>query len=442
MDVESVSRAAISLFLILGNAFFVMAEYALVSCRKNQLETLARRGNRVARQVVDALNNVSVYVAGTQLAITLFSIGVGALVEPWVTSAFQGLFGSAVPAGVSFAISMLLVTYVTVVFGELIPKYVTLHNPNRIAILTIIPLRLTVTVLKPLIWIMQRTGAILVLPFGINLSKLGETALPREELLLLVRAGTTEGLLDKAHAEILSRAVQIDKLMARDIMIHRLDIDWIDLETPKSELLAKFAAIPHSRVPVCRGDIDDVVGIVYLHHIVKGMQQEGFELAKALKEAVVVPENLPLDRIVAQMRESRTQMLIVMDEYGGTSGLITLEDVVEEIFGDLEDRLESERPAIEIHPSGRVSARADVRFDELVSKLGADLDDPSTDTLANMIVTELERVPKLGDSIATPLGVLRIENMARHRITRASLQLGAEWLSLADSVAGEPEKSA
>lgn len=432
MDVESASRAAISLFLIFGNAFFVMAEYALVSCRKNQLETLARRGNRVARHVMDALNNVSLYVAGTQLAITLFSIGVGALVEPWVTELFQRLFGTSVGYGVSFGISMLLVTYFTVVFGELIPKYVTLNNPNRMAMITILPLRLTVTVLKPLIWVIQRTGALLLLPFGINLAKLGDQSLPKEELLLLVRAGTTEGLLDKAHAEILSRAVQIDKLMARDIMIHRLDIDWIDIETPRSELLAKFAAIPHSRVPVCRGDIDEVAGIVYLHHIVKGMQSERFELQDALREAVVVPENLPLDRIVAQMREARTQMLIVMDEYGGTSGLITLEDVVEEIFGDLEDRLESERPSIEVHASGRVSARADVRYDELVSRLGADLDDPSTDTLANMIVTELERVPKLGDSMETQLGVLRIENMARHRITRVSLQLSSEWASLAE----------
>lgn len=431
MDVEAASRAAISLFLVFGNAFFVMAEYALVSCRKNQLETLARRGNRVARRVIEALNNVSVYVAGTQLAITLFSIGIGALVEPWVTAAFQNLLGASVPVGVSFAISMLLVTYFTVVFGELVPKYVTLHNPNRIAMMTILPLHLTVTLLKPLIWLMQRSGAILVLPFGINLSKLGEQTLPKEELLLLVRAGTTEGLLDKAHAEILSRAVQIDKLMARDIMVHRLDIDWIDVDTPKSELLARFASIPHSRVPVCRGDIDEVEGIVYLHHIVKGFQQENFELKDALREAVVVPENLSLDRIVSQMREARTQMLIVMDEYGGTSGLITLEDVVEEIFGDLEDRLESERPAIEVNPTGRISARSDVRFDELVSRLGADLDDPATDTLANMIVTELERVPKLGDSIETQLGVLRIENMARHRITRVSLQLSAEYLSLA-----------
>lgn len=432
MDVESVSRAAISLFLIFGNAFFVMAEYALVSCRKNQLETLARRGNRVARQVVEALNNVSVYVAGTQLAITLFSIGVGALVEPWVTEALQGLFGASVSYSVSFLISMLLVTYFTVVFGELVPKYVTLHNPNRIAILTIIPLRITVTILKPLIWLMQKSGAVLVLPFGINLAKLGDQSLPKEELLLLVRAGTTEGLLDKAHAEILYRAVQLDKLMARDIMVHRLDIHWIDIETPKSELLAKFAAIPHSRVPVCRGDIDDVAGIVYLHHIVKGLQSDRFELKEELREAVVVPENLTLDRIVAQMREARTQILIVMDEYGGTSGLITLEDVVEEIFGDLEDRLESERPPIEVHQGGRVSARADVRFDEVVAKLGADMDDPPTDTLANMIVTELERVPKLGDSIETPLGILRIENMARHRITRVTLQLNNEWAILAD----------
>jgi putative hemolysin len=431
MDAESAARAALSLFLILGNAFFVMAEYALVSCRRGQIEALARKGSRTAKHVVSALNNMSLYVAGTQVAITMFSIGLGSVTEPFISEILSALFGPGVSRTVSIAISLILITYITVVLGELIPKYVTLNKPTRVALFTILPLQFLVTVLRPLIWLIQRSGALALLPFGINISKLGTQSLPREELLLLVRAGSTEGILEKVHAEILTRAVQIDKLMARDIMVHRLDIQWLDVDTSRDQLLAKLAAIPHSRIPVCRGDIDDVAGIVYLHHVVKGLQDKDFKLEDAIRPPEIVPENLTVDRIVLRMREARTQMLIVMDEYGGTSGLITLEDVVEEVFGDLEDRLESERPPIEVHPGGRVSARADVRFDEMVGKLGADLDEVPTDTLATMLVNSLERVPKLGDSIETPLGVLRIENMARHRITRVSLQLSSDFAELA-----------
>jgi putative hemolysin len=431
MDAESAWRAIVSIILILGNAFFVMAEYALVSCRKGQMEAHARKGNRAAKHVVAALGNVSIYVAGVQVAITMFSIGIGSITEPWITGMLSSLFGTAVNRGVSFAIALVLVTFVTVVFGELIPKYVTLNTPNRIALLTILPLELFVALLRPLIWLIQKTGAVALLPFGINLARLGGQTLQREELLLLVKSGTTEGVIEKIHGEILTRAVQIDKLMARDIMVHRLDIQWLDVDTPRDQILAKLAEIPHSRIPVCRGDIDEVEGIVYLHHIVKGLQRKDFQLEDTLRPAEIVPENLTVDKI-ARMREARTQMLIVSDEYGGTSGLLTLEDVVEEIFGDLEDRLESERASIELFPGGRVSARADVRFDELVSRLGVDLDEVPTDTLATMFVTHLERVPKLGDSIETPLGVLRIENMARNRITRVSLQLASEWLPLAE----------
>lgn len=430
-------RAVVSLLLIFGNAFFVMAEYALVGCRKAKMESLAKRGNRSAKLVAQALGHISFYVAGTQVAITMFSIAIGSVTEPWITESLSDLFGVNVNRSISFVVALVLVTYVTVVLGELVPKYVTLFKPDRVALLTIRPLMFFVALLKPLIWVIQRSGAIAVLPFGINLAKIGSGAMPKEELLLLLKAGTTEGVLDEVHAEILSRAVQLDKLMAKDIMVHRLDIQWIDIQTPTDRLLDEFAEIRHSRVPVCRGDIDDVAGIVYLHHIVKGLKEPGFTLEKALISPELVPENLTLDRIVLRMREARTQMLIVMDEYGGTSGLITLEDVVEEVFGDLEDRLESERPPIEIHQNGRISARADVRFDEIIAKLNIELDEVSTDTLANMLVTNLERVPKLGDSIETQIGLLRIENMSRNRITRVSLQLLSQWQEVVHAAAQE-----
>ena len=421
----SASGGLTSLGLILGNGFFVLAEYALVSARRSKIETLARKGNGSAKLVIKALDDFSSHIAGLQLGVTMFGIGVGSVAEPYVTETITELLGSSVPRGFSFAIAFLIVTFLMVVVGEVVPKYLALNRADRLALATIRPLIFFVRVLKPLIWLIERTGGLMLKPFKIDIRKKQSEAIPKDELLMLVRSGAAEGLMDEAYVEMVSRALKLDQLDARDIMVHRLDVKWLDMATPRCDLLERLKIIPFTRVPVCRGDIDDVAGILYLHDLLRRWDDAEFSLESFLRPVVAIPENLAMDRIVARMREAKSQILVVMDEYGGTSGIVTLEDVVEEVFGELEDRLESERPVVEILPSGRVSARADVRFDELVAKLGVETsEDPSTETLATIIVEGLERVPRPGDFVNTELGLLYVENMARRRITRVSLYRG------------------
>jgi putative hemolysin len=426
MDDNSWLRLAVSLGLVLGNGFFVASEYALVSSRKSRIDALVKRGSKSAMRVQYALSHLSEYVAGIQIAITMFSIGVGSVTEPFVTELLQRAMGSRVDRGVSFTLSLILVTYLMVVIGELVPKYLALDRAERVALFTIRPLHGLVTVLKPLIWVIEKSGVGASRLFGVRAGH-DPDAVSKEELLLMVKSGGSSGLIDKLHADMVSKTMQLDKLAARDIMIHRLDIHWLDAALTKTEALKAMGDINHTRIPVCRGDIDEVVGVAYVNDILKHLEDSKFSLEKLARPAVVVPENLTIDRIVQRMREDKTQILMVVDEYGGTAGLITLEDVVEEIFGELEDSLESERPPIEVHAAGRVTAKADVRFDELVDRLGIELDDdPATDTLATMLINELERMPKIGDTIDTALGRMRVDNMARRRIVRVSLSLSPE----------------
>jgi putative hemolysin len=426
--------AFISVLLILGSVFFVAAEYSLVSARKSRLEALARRGSKNAKRLVKELEDVSPYVAGSQIGITMISIGVGSVTEPFVTESLSKLFGTGVSPGFSYAISFVLISFVLVVVGELCPKYLALRAAEKVALVTYRPLKLLITVLRPLIWLAQTTAGLILRIFGINMKESGKEGMAKEELVMLVQSGGAEGTLDKLHAEMVARALKLDVLAARDIMVHRLDIKWLDISLTKEELLERLAQIPYTRLPVCRGDIDDLVGIAYLHDVVKNLSKEDLTLESILRPAVAIPENLTMEKIIAQMRDSKTQILIVMDEYGGTSGLITLEDVVEEVFGELEDRIESERPPIEVLNGGRVSARSDVRFDELVSFLRLNIETgDNTDTLATMIVNELERVPRPGDSVQSVLGTMRVENMARRRVTRVSIQLAPEILSPPES---------
>lgn len=430
MGTDAALAIVVSVLLVLGSAFFVAAEYALISSRRSRVEALAKRGSRNAKALLKALDNVSRYVAGTQIAITLLSIGVGSYTEPRLTEWLIGLMGQHLGRGFSYAISILFVTFVLVVVGELCPKYLTLRASEKVALSTFRTLYVFSLALRPLIWIAQTTSRLLLKPFGVNLNEEHESVIPKEELLLLVQTGGAEGVLDQAHAEMVARALRLDVLAARDIMIHRLDVKWIDASLDRDGVFAKLKEVPYSRIPVCRGDIDDLVGIAYLHDILKFHDEPDFNIEKLARPIVAIPENLPMGRIVQTMREEKTQMLVVMDEYGGTSGVITLEDVVEEVFGDLEDRLESERPPIETQANGRISARADVRFDELVNFLHLNIEaGENTDTLAQMIIDALDRMPRLGDDVETTLGKVRVENMARGRITRVSVQILPELLT-------------
>ncbi len=388
------------------------------------MDALARQGNRHAKGLQEVLDNLPPSIAGTQIAITLISIALGSYTEPYVTDLIANL-NPSLDHRIGLAIAFLLVAFVLVVIGELCPKYLTIRSAEKIALLTFRPLKLVVLILRPIIWLAHGAAGLLLKPLGVNLNDHVQSSMPKEELLMLVQTGGAAGTLDKTHADLVTRALRLDMLTARDIMVHRLDIKWLDSNLSGPSVLQQLGKIPYHRIPICRGDIDDMIGIVYLHDILKNLDRLD-NLAEVARPVVAVPENLAMERIVQTMREQKTQMLVVMDEYGGTSGLVTLEDVVEEVFGELEDRLESERPTIEIMPGGRISARAEIRYDELVSRLNLGIDPgENTDTLATILVNSLERVPRPGDTVEMGLGQLRVENMARRRITRVSLILMA-----------------
>ena len=416
----------VSILLLLGSAFFVAAEYSLVSSRRSRLETIAKRGNRNAAALVTALDNLSTLVACIQIGITMLGIGVGAVTEPFVTQVLRAVLGYAVDRRVSFFIAFILVTFVLVVVGELVPKYATLRNPERAALLLYPPLRFISYVFYPLSWLARITAVGILRGFGMKHQDEDSAAVPKEELLLLVQSGSADGILEKKHAEFISRALRLDVLTARDIMIHRLDVKWLPIDLTRDEVLERLKTIQYSRIPVCREDIDSVAGIVFVHDIIKQLDRPEINLEAIMISPVFVPENLTMGRIVETMRTEKMQILIVMDEYGGTSGILTIEDVVEEVFGELEDRTEGRRPMIEVR-GGRVSARAEVRFDELITLLGLPIDPGEvTDTLATMVVERLDRVPKTGDTVETNIGLMRVENMARNRITRVGVQLTPE----------------
>ena len=422
---NSFGQIAVGIILLLLNAFFVAAEYTLVACRRQKIEALSKKkGGGRADLILSALQNKGKYVASAQIGVTLASLAIGSQIEPALGKFLEGLMGTAIPRVISGAFSLIVTVYITVVLGELVPKYASLANPEKMAMFLIRPFHFCSIIFSPLAKFAELSGKFVLSPFLPKSSFNDDEKVSMEELMLMVRTGSNEGVIDEAHANVVSKALRFDNLDSSDIMVHRIDIHWIDSNTPWSEIINVMQGQTHTRIPVCNGDIDEVVGILYANDIINNLNNSETSLLELCREPVLIPENLTLSKIIERMRESRTQILIVADEYGGTSGLITLEDVIEEVFGELEDQLESDRPTIDRTATNRLSVRGEVRIDELQEFLGYKDHDPEiTETLAELMIEKLERMPKMGDRVESIFGSLIVENMARRRITRIRVLL-------------------
>ena len=419
MEGDSRVTLIVSLILLVSNAFLVAAEYGLVGARRTKIEALAKKGNLPAKLLLRAFQKISTYVAGTQWGITLLGIAIGSYTEPWLHRILDQSL-SFLPTSLVKVVSILAVAFPLVVLGELVPKYYAIRHPERTSLATVAFLRALNFVLAPFVWLSHHLASVILLPLGIKLDENSDESVSREEFAIMVQASRADGHFEESQASVINRALKFDQLDTADVMIHRLDIKWIDKSVGRDSLSSTLRAVPHSRIPVCSGDIDEIVGIAYIQDIVRTWDDPDFSLEAVIRPAIFVPENLTLDKVVQRMREYKTQILIVRDEYGGTAGLLTLEDVAEEVFGELEDSLESERPPLERVATNRVTARADVRYDELLDFLELEHTEGSftTETLAEIVVNQLGKVPKLGDAVKVPIGTLRVENMARRRVTR------------------------
>lgn len=409
----------VGLFLVLFAGFFVAAEYAIVSSRISRLESAAKKGNPFDKLALLLVKDQSSSVAAIQVWITILGIGIGALLEDWLTSMLAAPLQALPPFAVTI-VSLIIITFPMVILGELVPKYLALQYPETFLRAAAGPIRILTLAIKPIAWLLQKAGEFILKLLRIPMGADG-AAISREELHFFIKAGEESGGLHEDHADFIAKALRLDELDAEDAMLHRLDIKWLDANLTRQQVLDQIKHIPNSRIPVCEGDIDDIIGIAYLHDITIHLDDPDFNLRDIARPTVYVPESLTLNRLIEIMRETKSQIVIVQDEYGGTQGLVTLEDVIEEVFGDMEDRLESERPAIERTSPGRLSIRPDIRYDELIDFLELDNDsDPeyTTETLAGIIVDKIDRTPKLGDTVELEIGRLRVEQAAKTRITR------------------------
>jgi len=405
MDLSAALPAlVVTLLLLLTNGFFVAAEYAIVRVRRTRLVELAdEQGSRRARLAIRINDSLDDYISTVQVGVTAASLGIGIIGEPAVGALIAPLLGWLVPVPeaalrvIGFAISYGLITYVTLVASELAPKYIALEHATTLALATAYPLDAAYRILFPFVWLVNRGAGALVRLFGVRPTS-DLDAMSEEELKLLVAASTRKGILQESERVLLGRALDFADTMVRQVMVPRTEIVASADDQTLRELRDLSRDHPFTRFPVYHGDLDHVVGVVHIKDLVPA-QDLSRAVSEVMRRPLVFPETMRLDQALAEFRRQRMQLAIVVDEFGGTSGLVTLEDVLEQLVGEVQDEFDRETPRFRSEAGGGVLIDGLVGLGEVRERLGLELEDEPYDTVGGMVFGRLGRLARVGDAV-------------------------------------------
>ncbi|HEY8489426.1 MAG TPA: hemolysin family protein [Dehalococcoidia bacterium] len=436
--------------LVLANGFFVVTEFALVSVRRTRIDELAAAGHRTARVVQGALENIDAYVAATQLGITMASLGLGWIGEPALAHLIEPAF-AALPSpldvvgthSVAAAMAFAVITGMHIVLGELAPKSLALQYPEPAALLTAQPTAVFLKVFWPFIWAMNGVALAVVRLFGVQRPQESHLAHSPQELKMLVMASTRAGVLDPEEEEMLMRVFEFSRLQARQVMVPRTEMVAVPAGISYEELIQVIRQHRHARLPVYEGNLDNVVGVLYVRdllHLENG-DLTGFDVRRLMREPLTVPETIHLDDLLSEMKRRQIQMAIAIDEFGGTAGLVTMEDLLERIIGEVQDEFEPEGRDVEVLPDGSALLSGLLLVSDVNEQFGLDLDTEEYDTIGGLVFGELGREPHVGDEVRLDGHVLRVERLDGLRIEQVRLSRAAPPAAEpADGTSREPSE--
>jgi CBS domain containing-hemolysin-like protein len=418
-------------FLVLANGFFVAAEFSLVSIRRTRVAELVAQGKPQALWVKKAIENPDRVIAATQLGITLASLGLGWIGEPALAHLLEpvvNLFPPAVQSGISHSLSagiaFAIITFLHVVVGELAPKSIALQNPERTSLFIARPTVWSEMVFKPAIWVLNGTGNALLRLLGVQPASGHEMVHSIEELRMLVTASTESGVFEAEESEMIHALFDFNELLVRQVMIPRTEIIGVEADLPLPEIIPLVTESTYTKFPVYDDSLDQILGIVHVKDLLRCMQESGWEskTARSLtREPIYIPETITVGTLLQEFRHNRQHIAIVLDEFGGTAGLVTLEDLLEEIVGEVSDPFDLDSPEIQTLPDGTALIDGLTLIEDVNEQLGLDLQDPNYDTIAGYVLGKLGRIPQIQDVIEADGLRLRVEAMDGLRIARLSL---------------------
>lgn len=419
----------IILFLLFVNAFFVAAEFSLVKVRKTRLEQLCNEGNSNAKKALKLVNDVNRMLAAAQLGVTIASIALGWVAESTIVQIIEPVINifahSAVRMSahiIAVPISFILVTYFHVLLGEQLPKCISLRHPETLSLLIATPMDMFITLFKPFVWLLEVSGNKILAACHAN-SEDASLVHSTEELDMLVDASYNEGVLNETEAEMLHNMFKFSDLMAKQVMIPRTDMVCIPNDISYEELTKETLGNQYTRYPVYEDNIDKILGFIHVKDLYTlAMTKDTFSINKLIRPLILIPETMTLDNLIIEFKKRHCQIAVVIDEFGGTSGLITLEDVLEEIIGDVQDEFDEDAEA-DIKEIGENTylANAMMRIDEFVEFFGlkeSQFEEDDVDTIAGLVVKLLGRIAEVGDSVSFNGLTFTVKEVDGARITK------------------------
>lgn len=414
-------------FLIFVNGLYVAAEFSAVSARRPRLAQTASEGGRLAQSVLSILEDphlLDTYVAACQLGITVSSLMLGYYGQAQLTQLISPLLinlgqSAEVAQSISTTIILIGLTILQVVLGELMPKNIGIQYPERLAMLTVVPMRWSMRLFQPLVWVFNGSGALILALFGrSHVAEHAHVHSP-EEIRMLVEESGAGGVLQEEEQRLLVNTLELRNLTARKMMIPRNRMITASADLGIDDLLVLLANSPYSRLPLYEESVDNVLGVIhlkdllYLFHNIHadyppGTQRSNGGVGKEttvrsiMHSVAYVPESMPAEDLLTVMQQNHQNMAIVIDEYGGTAGMVTIEDVFEEIIGEFQDEFDPEYASLQLHPGNQVLVRGDVQIEDLNEWLGLNLPTNAADTIGGLVFSELGSLPQVGNTVTLP----------------------------------------
>ncbi|HSR46532.1 MAG TPA: hemolysin family protein [Anaerolineales bacterium] len=415
--------------LVLANAFFVAAEYALVRVRRTRVAELAAQNQPNASWVERHLRTLDRSIATTQLGITMAGLALGWVAEPALSGLFEPIVAllpdavaGDVSRGLSAALAFAVITALTVVLGELTPKGIALSNPEGTALAIARPLYVIGWLFRPIIAALTWAGNLALRTLRLRSPAGGDGVHSVEELKMLVAASAEGGVVEGAEEVMLRAVFDFGDTLVRQVMVPRTEMVAVPSDAPLADIVRVAGEHPFSRLPVYEGDLDQIIGIVHLKDLLRVLQEAETDSRTArdvMREALYIPETARVSSLLARFRRRRQHIAIVLDEYGGTAGVVTLADLAEEIVGEVSDAFDE--PEIQPLPDGTALIDGLMPIEEVNEHFGLSLDDPHYDTLAGLVLGRLGRLAHVGDVVVVDGAELRVEALDGLRIARVSL---------------------
>ncbi len=407
--------------LVLLNAYFVAAEYALVTVRRTRLHELEQQGNRRARLVLKLTLEPSRFIAAMQLGVTVTSLAIGALGEHALTRAFDPVMATAI----AVVIALLLLTFFHVVVGELVPKGVSLGHSEQTALFVALPVRAFFFVFKPLIWFLQLSSEIALRALGLTPPGSEGAVYSEAELKMLLERSTVEGELEEEEQEMLYKVFDFADKEAIDVMVPRPEVVALSADLPPEECLRAVLESPYTRYPVYRETPEHIIGVLHLRDLMNALMERGMAEVKVeeiLRPAYIVPETKDIAALLTEFRRTNQHMAIVVDEYGDMEGIVTMEDVLEEIVGEIEDEFDLPDESIERLDERRIRIDGTFPIDDFNEQFGRSLPIEDYHTMGGYVFGLLGRAPEQGDEIEEGGLRFKVSELEGTRIERLEVE--------------------